>query len=120
MAVGGAAVKIGPFNIPYLGNRLPVAVSSNPHLDNLYMEETSSTAVVEPKEKSQQEWVGGNPLCVVVHHLHSAPLIWPSGGFACSYKCILPFVTSAAFYCSAIASATVLLYAALVRVQLCA
>jgi hypothetical protein len=53
MAVGGELVKIGPFNIPYLGNRLDVAVSSNPHLDSSEIEATIPAALVEPKEKSK-------------------------------------------------------------------
>jgi hypothetical protein len=54
MAVGGALLKIGPFEIPYLGNRLAVAESSNPHLDDSSeMEATTPAALVEPKKKSQ-------------------------------------------------------------------
>jgi hypothetical protein len=53
MAVGGALLKIGPFTIPYLGNRFDVAESSNPHLDSSEMEATTPAALVEPKEKSK-------------------------------------------------------------------
>jgi hypothetical protein len=52
MAVGGEVLKIGPFKTSNSGNRLAVA-ESRPHLDNLYMEGTSSMAHVEPKQKSQ-------------------------------------------------------------------
>ena len=52
MAVGGAALKTGPLKTSKSGKPFAVA-ESRPHLDNLYMEGTSSTAVVEPKKKSQ-------------------------------------------------------------------
>ena len=52
MSVERAVLKKVRLKTPYLGNRLAVA-ESRPHLDNLYMEGTSSTAHVEPKQKSQ-------------------------------------------------------------------